>query len=515
MTRDFSFEQKHKQLLTIFQQDFFQIYHQLDEAVQKHILKIAPILFRRWYVSSIIPETTLSPSVAFRIDFAQQLQNQNVYYYVMQTDTNQQGQCIFQYHLLEYSLHKHPFVEDLYKVISYCTPDCAMTEEGMFFEKDIEILIKSLSHKDSFYVQYITMVLWHLELITPIASIHTYRIQPSQKAEAFFQKPHSEILPILLEAALEIASYEFTEAMGADPEYFTPDIFKEFLKSGTDIENIFISLYDMVEIDIVKIWESTSEEALSEDDTAIASSFFFMGVLLDKWFLTPFGHFLQLIYPIYYLPLYFIGVLNRMANLIVAHYPIQAELYGPCSTFDLTPLGEALLGEKGKKQPLPVQLSFPQVLEGIYHHWEKHILENILSQQDPALSVCPIFVSFVKHPEQWKIIELLDTSSLFTLCAEVCSTFDFMGISEYSVTREHKNSFPIFKGSLFQHKKEKPYPFLSVSFFPGDTLFFTPERDMSKQLKIKFLPKQKQIPFILYPRLRKQSSAIPKFDDLY
>lgn len=515
MTNHLSFQQKHKQLLHIFQEDFFQVYQQLDKAVQKDILKIAPVLFRRWYVSSIIPETTLSPSVAFRIDFAQQLSAQKVYSYVMEVNTNQQKEDIFQYHLLEYSLEKHLLIEDLQTVLDYCTPDCTVTEDGMFFEKDIAILLKKLSHKDIFYVQYITMLLWNLELLAPIASIHTYHIQPSKKAENFFQKPHKEILPLIIEAALEIASYEFTQVIGTDSEYFTPDVFREFLKSGMDIENIFISFYDMVEIDITKIWEMTPEEMLSEDDTSIVSSFFFMGVLLDKWFLTPFSHFLQLIYPIYYLPIYFINLLNRMANLIVAHYPIHAELYGPCSTFDLTPLGETLLGERGKKQPLPVQLSFPEVLEGISHHWKKHLLENILSEQDPSLLVCPILISSVKHPEQWKIIELLDTSSLFTLCSEVCSTFDFINISEYSVTREHINSFPIFKGSLFQHKKEKPYPFLSVSFFPGDILFFTPEKDISRQLKIEFLPKQKQIPFILYPRLRKQSNAIEKFDDLY
>ena len=59
MTNHLSFQQKHKQLLHIFQEDFFQVYQQLDKAVQKDILKIAPVLFRRWYVSSIIPETTL------------------------------------------------------------------------------------------------------------------------------------------------------------------------------------------------------------------------------------------------------------------------------------------------------------------------------------------------------------------------------------------------------------------------------------------------------------------------
>ena len=160
-----------------------------------------------------------------------------------------------------------------------------------------------------------------MELLVPLASIHTIRIQPSKYATEFFQSPPERILFHIVQAVLETA----------DPEYFSADIFFEFLNNNMDTEDIFINLYKSIGIDITQIWEIPSAECFSEEEAAIASSFFFMGILLDKWFLTPLGDFLQIIQPIYYLPFYFVSTLNRIANLIVAKFPLQAELYSPCS----------------------------------------------------------------------------------------------------------------------------------------------------------------------------------------
>ena len=51
-----------------------------------------------------------------------------------------------------------------------------------------------------------------------------------------------------------------------------------------DTEDIFIKLYECIDIDISQIWEAPSLEDFSEEQSAIASSFFYMGILLDKWF---------------------------------------------------------------------------------------------------------------------------------------------------------------------------------------------------------------------------------------
>lgn len=505
------FQKNHKQLLEFFSKSFFEVYNNMDKEVQPTLLEVAPILFRRWYVSALIPETTLSPSVAFRIDFSKKLSSENVYSYIMTLDKTENEKPIFQYHILEYSLQKHPFIEDLKIILNYCTPDCELSEQGEFLENDQKTLLQQISRKEHFYLHYLTLILCNMELLVPLASIHTIRIQPSKYAIEFFQSPPERILFHIVKAVLETASYEMSEAIGADPEYFSADIFFEFLNNNMDTEDIFITLYKSIGIDITQIWEIPSAECFSEEEAAIASSFFFMGILLDKWFLTPLGDFLQIIQPIYYLPFYFVSTLNRIANLIVAKFPLQAELYSPCSVYDLTVIGETVLQGfdiKKEKQPLPVHLDFYYILEGIIRHAESHLFEDVLSQQDTDIAVCPIKISIVNHPEQWKIIEMLDNASLYDICSEICSVFDFVNISTYSVTAEHKNSFPFFQGSPLKHKNQKPSPFLPSSFSSGDILYFTPEKDINKQLKLEFLPKQKQIPFILYPRLRKQSTEI-------
>ena len=383
-----------------------------------------------------------------------------------------------------------------------------MSKEGDFLEKDKNNLLQQISRPEKEYLHYLLLLLYNMDFLVPLSAIHTVRVQPSSKAQAFFKKNTKEILSHLIDVVLNTACYEITEAVGADEGYFTKSLFYSFLKSNMDIEDIFISFYELIDIDISQIWESPSIETLTEEEAAIASSFFYMGILLDKWFLTPLGDFLQIIQPIYYLPFYFVTTLNRISNLVVAKCSLQAELYSPCSVFDLTSIGETVLEKKEEKQPLPVHLDFPQILDAIIRHTEINLFENIMQGINSNITVCPIKVSIVKHPEYWKIIEMLDNATLYDICTEICSVFDLTDISIYSVTAEHKNSFPFFQGSPLKHKSQKPSPFLPSSFSAGDVLYFTPDKDNTRQLKLEFLPKQKQIPFIMYPRLRKQSSAM-------
>ena len=391
-------------------------------------------------------------------------------------------------------------------LLKYCAPDCEMSQTGEFLEQDKKNLLQQISRQEEEYLNYLILLLYNMDFLIPLSAIHTVRIQPNPKAQDFLKKTTKEIL--------DTACYEIADALGADPGYFTKSLFYSFLKNNMDIEDIFIKFYQTVNIDIAQIWEIPSIESFSEEEAEIASSFFYIGILLDKWFLTPLGDFLQMIQPIYYLPFYFVTTLNRISNLVVAKCSLQSELYSPCSVFELTSIGEAILGKKEEKQPLPVRFDFPQVLEAIIRHAEVNLFEKIMQEQgiDTKIPVCPIKISMVKQPKYWKIIELLDNASLYDICAEICSIFDFTDISMYSVTAEHKNSFPLFQGSPLKHKSQKPSPFLPSSFSAGDILYFTPDKDNTRQLKLEFLPKQQQIPFILYPRLRKQSNFIKPFE---
>ena len=95
MTNHSPFQKNHKQLLEFFSKSFFEVYNNMDKEVQPTLLEVAPILFRRWYVSALIPETTLSPSVAFRIDFSKKLSSENIYSYIMTLDKTENEKPIF------------------------------------------------------------------------------------------------------------------------------------------------------------------------------------------------------------------------------------------------------------------------------------------------------------------------------------------------------------------------------------------------------------------------------------
>jgi hypothetical protein len=82
------------------------------------------------------------------------------------------------------------------------------------------------------------------------------------------------------------------------------------------------------------------------------SAFYLLGALLDLEFLTPFGYYLQCIQPLYTT----LFRLDEYVDQLLEQYAVDGDpelvLFSPCTSYDLTPLGEQILlkGEKSNRK---------------------------------------------------------------------------------------------------------------------------------------------------------------------
>ena len=344
-----SVQAKHAPLLSLFLNGYENMRQKMDAPCRRPLLEIAPLVFGKWYYAALAKETILSPANLFALDLQKDSDAKIEYAYIMNTKAaEEQSDLEFtsEYHfsLMTYSTQKHPLVADLQALIGYCTPDRATDENGMLLEEEKKEILAQLSLRAEFYLEYLTRLAWLHGLLVPMPSIHTRRVQPASECDAFFAQPTADILFQLGESACTLASERFIEAMDLEDGIAPPDFFYHLLESNQEVGRIFIDFYKRVDVDIEEIWR-TPPEKLNAEERSIVSSFLFMGIMLDKWFLTPMSVFFRFIRPIAFTPMQFYPLVNTLASLILMEHNVGAELFTPPTYYSLTALGKEPLKE--------------------------------------------------------------------------------------------------------------------------------------------------------------------------
>lgn len=125
-------------------------------------------------------------------------------------------------------------------------------------------------------------------------------------------------------------------------------------------------------MDVRDLLERADLPDLSDTETSVLSSIFYMGILLDRCFIYVFGHYLRIIRPLYSYPMKFREILNGLFNSIAIDGERDPELFLPCTAFIHTPLGKILFNKKTKVlSGIPLfQLTkycFLLIKKGLYH----------------------------------------------------------------------------------------------------------------------------------------------------
>ena len=206
---------KHAPLLGLFLNGYENMRQKMDAPCRRPLLDIAPLAFGKWLYAALAPETILSPANILALDLEKDADDPTEYAYVMGTTPAQEqpdAEFISEYSfaLVGYSTESHPLVDDLQTLIRYCTPDRATDENGLLLPEEKEEILKQLSLKADFYLEYLTRLAWLHGLLVPMPSIHTQRVQPAAECDFFFSQKTRDILFQLGETACTLASERFT-----------------------------------------------------------------------------------------------------------------------------------------------------------------------------------------------------------------------------------------------------------------------------------------------------------------
>jgi len=424
-----------KQLHALFEANFMDAYRNSNPRKRRNLLPSLQSVFRRWFYSSIVEEAYLSPAnllEAFCIHHNRPSQIAPVVHPSGATRLTGISTEIY-----EYSLDKHHIVNDIRMLIDYCTPHIDLDEtNGFLIESAIELGGK-ISLNDPGYATYLLLIALRLRLLTKVPSVGINRFKPAAKAKTVLdQTSDRDLFRDIVEAGIAIAAKEMQNLVMLPESLFTPAYIRSLLTQPMQTDDIFARVYDVLGYDMEDLLDITrdigDDGSMDDIDVDLLAGTFMTGVLLDKYFFTPFGHYMKLIRPLYILPFEIESEVTEFVDTSNDPDEVVIAFYAPCSSYTLTDLGlEYFDVQKTEDNYLDIAEAVPleQMLETVFASQEALLAFAAVARYftpfglgitaPPPDEIYTFRVRQEDDPSIWLHIQMPDSDNLDTMYIEI------------------------------------------------------------------------------------------------
>lgn len=485
--------------------DEFNKLKELSEKDETEMLnKICPSLFKKWFYSALIDDTPLTPANIIKS------LSEKYAAFTIQDNNNPKTQG-WTLHSVKDTLSDSFFINDIKNLCDHCSPAGEIRFENPNDMYDLSNKLGGIFIKDGYYASYLAIMAQRLGLIQKMPSINTVKYQKNDSAyNDFFALSPIEAHKTLLKNAVEIFIEKTAFQTQAPINVFHADDIIEIISSSCVTDSIFAYIYSLMGFDFDKIAEIGTQSTLSEDDEALVSSVLYMGILIDKWLITPLGCYMGIISPYYASPYSFFEDYDYLRPVLTADCDLSVELFAPPNYFVLTDKGVDLLGKR-QDNYLSYTLNGPLTEDDIKEVVNAYriflnMLQSSAIKKSKAKNIYSLKVSFKNNANMWKILELDCNSTLESLKNEIVMYFGFSDSKKYSF--EYKNNVYAPSSAFKTINSAESVTLYSLGIENGGQMVYSDGFDKSLDLVINssgILPADKKA---VYPRLYRQSHDI-------
>ena len=336
--------EKFKKLNNMFRAEFRLRFDKIENSDKNELFMYFDNIYRLWYYSALFHEAFATPAVFADIWFKDAGVNVSL-------PRIKDGEIDFEWQL--YTADEHPFIKDL-AVLAETADEMAsfdrITHE--LVPSDFEKFAGRFTVRDNIYISYLVEMGLEMGLIQKRPSVYIVKYESTAKGRSMYQLNGRAALERAAECAAKIFCRKFSAILGM-PAGLNKNLVSKWLKSNYLTDDIYADLYDLVGVDILDLWKNErNSDDLDELDRAALASVYPIGRLIDRYFLTPYGRYMQLIQPIYYMPFSFERELEYIFGRDIRDdYDNSLAAFAPSSMYRLTPIGRKILSQDKKEVP--------------------------------------------------------------------------------------------------------------------------------------------------------------------
>lgn len=347
-------------VLDIFKEDFLDSFNEFTVKDRLSIIKAMPYLYRMWYYSALIDDSTLSPANFINHQINEKFGEETLIVPIPSPVYKRKVLKDFEYQYILFTVDDHPVLKDLKLFLDYCTPDVGVGENGLLLDSERDNIINQLTFKEIFYITFLTNTCYSLNLLKKMRGINTYRAMPIHKnIDEFLNYSNLIKLQKIIDSTINYASKSLTSLLPYDKKSFSKEAIREIFSNSLNLddfmENIYkkhnINIDDLTDLDFSNISEIKSAEDVQKlniskntlDAIFLKLEFSF---IFDTHLLTPLGYYLQLIKPLYLESIDFDIKFSELIEAVnIPNFPLIKLYFNICSEYDLTYIGRKVLLE--------------------------------------------------------------------------------------------------------------------------------------------------------------------------
>lgn len=322
---------------------FEDIYNNMKIKGKSSLLKYISAFFRKWYYSTLIEDTVITPSYIAEYG----ADEKNVYPVIKNSSVKRIGSINI--NNIKFSIDNHPICNDFKAIIRVFRKGIVLNDELQMDIEDIK-KIADITSYDVEYINYLTMVGIDLGYIEKMPSVNALSIFcASKKADTLEEENNKKLLNDMVAAAIKISSTYLTDDFMGERYNVPLDMIENWLINPKPVDKIFEEAYGEIALEIS---ESMTDEDMDDMERAVTAKAYARGVVIDKWFLTPFSYYFRFINTTYMYEFSFDEEMNYFVNALRssdAYYKdaiISSAIYSPCTIYKLSGLGAEFFGIK-------------------------------------------------------------------------------------------------------------------------------------------------------------------------
>jgi len=444
---------------------------------QRYMLRFNNRLFSRFYHTTLLPGTLLSPANLVR------LMNENEtdgYLYPMAHISPQKAAPYgMSFSLVSYSADAHPAASDLRTLIECVYPAFNLDLQNKLPLSDEKAILHELSVNDPDYLYFLIDMAIRTGVLKPVPAVNVSRFCVSGGANNILDAPDADILKLLVKHSSANCAQYISKLIPGFNLIVEPGFIEGLLLRPLSINDITGRVYSMMvssfqhmmakgfEFEVTSPYFDSPKHSTKMNDQDLFALFstglYVLNSLLSRFFFTVFSDYLKLIEP-FYEDLF---TFKHFSPFLSANFDSpEASFLTPCIHYSLTPLAARLFGaeavENLTQNVINTQIPIPALFEAIpsamglaKRQSSSFALKYAKTGGEKTLR---LKITQLANPEEWKIIEISSAQTLEQLHYLICDEFFLEPSAKYSFnTEKNVNVFTMYTSAAFEAKHKKTH----------------------------------------------------------
>ncbi len=486
----------------------------LGASSKRNIINVMPLLFKKWFFSSLMDNTIVSPANLL----AAEMDDEVGFGTFIDLDLNIVNHK-YETNYVLVSKDTHPFINDLKTLLDFSSPAIELDNESFLSASKKEQLKPLIAFNDKYYADYLMLIAVNLGLFEKMPSLFASVYTPSKKIKSFFDRDGLEIIEDILDAVFDICSGKITYELFLPNSSFNKNTLNNYFENSVAVNQIIKDLYTAVGINIDKTMENYNADNINKEDRELLSSVNYVGHLIDRWYITPLSIYLRLIRPLYPMNDDLTENLNFIADVMAINAFAEGEIFSPPNLYTMTPLGKLLCPYKDSSfiqdipKNIPLSTLYDTLSKAFTTEKFNYDIEDFAAS---ARKILTLRVSYANEPKKWITFEVDSDMVISSLFVEITDVFALGNNFDYSFTKVSDNIETIYAYSEkngFFNDPERVSLFSVFNNLNDKLLLDIPQ--ISTKMVIELTKKSSGKAGIVYPRPIRESKAMDKLRETY